>query len=175
MAITRDEAARRFFYDPEVGMLFHRERDRAEFKSEADFRRHLLFVGKPVGKNATGYVTVEINGKTVPAHRIIWIIANGEIPCGMMIDHINGVRNDNRIGNLRLADAAINSRNKFNKSNNSSGYPGVDYVKRYDRYRARINVGGHEIHLGHFREKNDAILARMEAEREHGFITRMSA
>lgn len=66
--------------------------------------------------NKKGYLvaTLHLDGerKQIKLHRAIWIAANGRIPEELVIDHINGIKNDNRIENLRLADAKLNSQNR---------------------------------------------------------------
>lgn len=66
-----------------------------------------------VGSHKKGeYVRVKIGGIRYPVHRIVWELFYGPIPDGMFIDHINGVKDDNRIENLRLA---TNQQNQFNR------------------------------------------------------------
>lgn len=85
--------------------------------------------GKEVGfKNGNkGYKYVQVGDKKVPIHRFIWEAFNGEIPEGMEIDHINTIRNDNRLCNLRMVSSSQNKRNpitieKYTQSNsNHSG------------------------------------------------------
>ena len=76
--------------------------------------------------NVNGYVvfTLHFNGRRaqIKAHRAIWLFVNGKIPNGLFIDHINRKRSDNRIANLRLADAKLNAENRrrYAGSNNPS-------------------------------------------------------
>ena len=68
--------------------------------------------GNVIGtKKLNGYITVTLNGKQLLAHRIVWEAFNGEIPEGMEIDHINAIRNDNRLENLRLTTPKENRNN----------------------------------------------------------------
>jgi hypothetical protein len=68
-------------------------------------------ISRSVGTNGgKGYIHLRV-GKTFKlAHRLIWEHVNGPIPKGMSIDHINGVRSDNRIVNLRLVTHQENIR-----------------------------------------------------------------
>ena len=82
------------------------------------------------------------------------------------IDHINGVKTDNRLCNLREATISQNNMNRGLQSNNSSGSTGVDKIKN-GRWRARINVNKKEIHLGYFIEKSDALKAFGDAQKKY--------
>lgn len=78
--------------------------------------------------NADGYVLIMVGGKQVREHRFVWEQAYGPIPPGVEIDHINGVRDDNRIENLRLVTHAQNNRNSAPLELRS--YPsGIDIVE----------------------------------------------
>ena len=97
-------------------------------------------------------------------------MANGIIPNGMQIDHINHIRNDNRLMNLRLVSAKVNSRNMSKKTCNTSGLTGVYYASRYvNPWRALIRVDGKRVTLGSFATKEEAKLARKNAEIKYGF------
>lgn len=67
------------------------------------------------------------NGKTLYIHRAIWQIANGEIPVGFVIDHIDGNPLNNSLNNLRCIPTVTNSRNKSRNKRNSSGVTGVRF------------------------------------------------
>ena len=114
--------------------------------------------------DSNGYVNVKIDGTTHKAHRLIWEYKYGPIPEGMQIDHINGVRNDNRISNLRLATRLENSQNKKRRTDNSSGATGVTYNKASGLWLARIGVDGERVYLGSFATKEEAEAARVEAK-----------
>ena len=87
-------------------------------------------------------------------------------PNNKLTDHINGNPLDNRECNLRPCTYAENSRNSKMPSDNTSGYKGVDFSKRLNKWRARIFFEGHEKSLGLYDNKEDAIKARRKAEKE---------
>jgi len=61
--------------------------------------------------DSIGYRVVSIYGKSYKEHRLVWIYHNGDISEGMQIDHVNRIKNDNRIENLRLATSSSNGLN----------------------------------------------------------------
>ena len=96
------------------------------------------------GANATvgcldrqGYVRGSVDGERVSEHRIIWIWFNGAIPEGMVIDHINGERADNRIENLQC----ISQRENISRSYGRKLPTGV-YKERESSYRAVVMIDG---------------------------------
>ena len=88
-----------------------------------------------------------------------------DAPPGINVDHINGNTLDNRRVNLRLATQADNLRNLSLKSSNTSGYKGVSYVARRDKYRAYITLNKKAKHLGYFIEPVEAARAYDKAAR----------
>lgn len=110
-----------------------------------------------VAKNK--YLRGAVNGVTFYAHRIAWAMHHGQWP-EHDIDHINGVRNDNRICNLRSVNRKDNMQNRAISSNNTSGTMGVSYSRRHNLWC--VTIGGH--HVGWFSCKENAVVARKDAE-----------
>lgn len=115
-----------------------------------------------------GYIQININGSPKKAHRLAWLYMTGEFPKGQ-IDHINHIRTDNRFSNLRVVNNQENHQNRPMQKNNTSGFVGVYLYKRTGKYLAYIQKNGIKIHLGIFHNIDDAILARKNANIEHGF------
>lgn len=68
------------------------------------------FVGKKAGsKDQKGYLAICFGSKKIKLHRLVWFIENGTWP--KEIDHINGIKTDNRIQNLRAVDRRQNMSN----------------------------------------------------------------
>ena len=86
---------------------------------------------------------------------------------GYDYDHENRNPLDNRKENLRVASSQENSRNRTIQRNNTSGFVGVSWHKRSNKWTAQIKVDGQLIHLGIFTEKYDAIIARLKAEMKY--------
>ena len=106
-----------------------------------------------------GYHTIDArdaDAKTVV--RMPWLIV------GKNYDHINRNPLDNRKLNLRQASKKENNRNHSIVSNNTSGFSGVTWVKRINKWCARITVDNKRKHLGYYSDKNDAIISRLRAE-----------
>jgi hypothetical protein len=108
----------------------------------------------------TGYVIAR-RGKyeNIRIHRMILDLTDNRT-----IDHINLDKMDNRKVNLRICNASQNEMNKRAGSNNTSGCRGVSYIKKFDRWRASITAYGKRVYLGQFKNIEDAIRVRKEAE-----------
>ena len=88
------------------------------------------------------------------------------IPCDGVIDHINGDGLDNRRKNIRPCSVQENSRNRHGQANNTSGFVGVCWNCASKKWYARICVSGKNINLGLFSDIEDAICARIKAEKK---------
>lgn len=115
---------------------------------------------------AHGYLHVKLHGKKYMAHRLAWLLHTGSRP-SQQLDHINGVRDDNRIDNLRECTPAENQQNLTKYKNNSSGVQGVCWHKRDEKWMARINVDGKCINLGYFNTVEEATAARAAAKQKY--------
>jgi len=105
-------------------------------------------VGSVVGSlNNTGYISSMIDQKNYLHHRLAWLYTHGYFP-PEDVDHIDGVRTNNRLENLRLASRYQNCQNAARRSDNSSGTPGVVQVGK--RWRSRVTLLGVHHHVGYF-------------------------
>lgn len=118
-------------------------------------------------KRDDGYIEIGFAGRAYRAHRLAWAFVHGAWPEGLL-DHKNGVRDDNRLVNLRLTTRSLNLQNQRKpRSNNRTGLLGVSPVKRRqgNAWRATIKVDGKHLHLGSFDCPQKAHRAYLKAKR----------
>lgn len=143
----------RFYYNPETGELFR------IFKCR---------IKKTGSLNTLGYIQTRFLGRYCLVHRIVWVIYYGKNPSNQ-IDHIDGVKCNNRIINLREATHQQNQFNKTHNKNSKSEKRGVHYDKEINKWVAQIVWNGKNTKLGRFLTKEEAILAYQEKAKElHG-------
>ena len=102
--------------------------------------------------NSDGYLQFCIDYKMYLQHRVAWLYAYGEFPKGDL-DHINRVKTDNRLCNLRVVTSFENSQNKPPAKNNL--YPHVHWVDQKNRFRVRIRSAG-KAYVKFFKSLEDA-------------------
>ena len=151
--ITQDFLKELFHYDSETGQVF-----RKTTNSKGAGKK-----GDPVGSlTEAGYLRTSISGRRHQVHRLVWCWVTGEWPeKGMIVDHINGNRADNRWENLRLCTASQNSFNRKVQRESKTGFTGV-YI---DARNGKFLVKGGGKRLGSFDTLNEAVAARLRFER----------
>jgi HNH endonuclease len=142
-------------YDPLTGSLAWRE------------SRGSVAAGKVCGTaDKHGYLVVRVDGRLYKAHRLAWMHLHGNWPAGV-IDHINHCPADNRAENLRDVTQAVNGGNLLGpKKGNASGFLGVHYCRRSNRFIAEIKLNRKKRHIGAFRTAEEASSAYLTAKRE---------
>lgn len=152
----------RFDYDREAGKLYWR------YQPDWPAQWNVRFAGAEAGCDTNGYISVNLDGHLLRAHRIIWAMDTGAWPEGIL-DHINHHTADNRMSNLRQVTVSENSKNMLRRSRNTTGVTGVYQNPKSLKYIAQIRYNKKTHHLGSFDDKEDARKARREAERKHGY------
>jgi len=156
--LTQERLKELFNYNPNTG-AFTRLKTRCAMAQKGDSAGY---------KRTDDYVVIFIDGHTYRCHRLAWLYVHGEFP-EKHIDHINGVRFDNRIANLRCVDNKENSKNQRLSKRNTSGVYGVYYETNEGVWAARIRTNHKRYYLGRYKDKFEAICARKSAENKYGF------
>lgn len=162
--LTSEYVAKRLDYNPETGIFMWKTPTAKKLKP-----------GDVAGcLHKSGYIKIILDGVSYWAHRLAWLYYYKEWPKGetYQIDHINGHRADNRIANLRLVTNMKNTRNHILYKHNTSGANGVCFNTQSGKWQAYIRIDGHQKHLGYFLNYEDAVSARAQAEKEHGYTVR---
>jgi HNH endonuclease/AP2 domain len=159
-----------FSYDSETGVLHWKVRPLAHFSDTQHMTAwNTRYAGRPVGHVArNGYIGTHLPKQCALAHRVVWAMCYGD-PALSQIDHIDGDRANNRIGNLRLATASENSHNSRMRKHNKHEAKGVCYDKNRHKWSAYITHEYKNIFLGRFITIEEAHLAYCAAaDRLHG-------
>jgi hypothetical protein len=155
---ARDEVIALLDYNPETGIFRWKSMD----------IRHKRLVGAEAGRlHANGYREIYLGKRLVKAHRLAWPIVHEVDPGDKLIDHINRVRSDNRIANLRLASGKENVANRTPRRTSKSGYRGVHFSAREKRYIAKIRRNGRSDTLGMFSTAAEASATYEKAASEY--------
>lgn len=144
-----------FDYNPETGEL------RWKVKAATNTR-----IGSLVDCRSNGYILVRFRWRLYKAHRVIWLLHYGEWPVDQL-DHINRVRHDNRIANLRLATNTQNNINKPKQANNTSGFKGVSWNKDCNKWQSHIRINKRSFYLGLFETKEEASEKYLSIAKSH--------
>ena len=168
---TPEELRNLLDYCPDTGVLTWRKREDGSRESKIF---NAQFAGKQAGsKGNRGYLVVGfsgMNGRNCDkylAHRVALMIHHGCI-CEE-IDHTNHIRTDNRLCNLRFATRQENCINASMRSNNTSGFTGVSWDSRRQKWAVLAQQGNVKHFIGRYESMIDAIAARIGASNMHGF------
>lgn len=127
---------------------------------------HKVHPGSKAGyENNNGYIEISISCKYYKSHRLAWLYIHGEMPSDQ-IDHINGIKNDNRISNLRQADNYQNCSNRPKDKRNTSGHKGIYWVPERAAWRVIIRFNWKAHSFGYFEDKDEAIKMANKAREE---------
>lgn len=108
-----------------------------------------------------GYRNVRVEGRLCKEHKVIWLIKKGYWP--EELDHKDGVRDNNKIDNLRDIGAVGNAQNRKVRKDSKTKIPGVSLYKG-SRFTSRLCINGKRNHLGHYESILEAALARHAGE-----------
>jgi hypothetical protein len=159
--LTQQELMRNLHYDPASGIFVR--------IATASPNAQMGTIAGSVKQN--GYRRINVRYASHAAHRLAFLYMTGEFP-PEVVDHINGIRDDNSWANLRAISQAENQRNRCLPKSNTSGACGVYWKKPRRRWEASIIVNQVTRFLGHFPTKAEAIAARKLAEVQYGFSER---
>jgi hypothetical protein len=119
-----------------------------------------VYVGKEVSsKRNTGYISIGIKNKDYLVHRLAWLYVYGYLP--NYIDHVNNIRADNRIENLREVTKTQNNQNSAIRKNNTSKVKNVTWHKQCKKWHVSICANNKRMSFGLY---NDLELAKLVAE-----------
>jgi hypothetical protein len=154
--LTAEQVREHLNYDPETGIFTRKKATTGRYGRAGAvcgaFDRH-------------GYLVITITSVRNAAHRLAWLYVHGEWP-KQQIDHINHVKTDNRIANLRDVSGNVNQQNKIrSQRQNKLGLLGVHRFR--GSFIAQITIGGTAKNLGSFGSPEDAHAAYVEAKRRH--------
>lgn len=127
-------------------------------------RRGSCLAGSVAGaKRPDGYIQINIDNKFYLAHRLAWFYTQGYFPENE-VDHINRIKDDNRLTNLREVTSQCNARNVACLCNNTSSVKGVSWAKANQKWCSKIKVNGKTFNLGYQKSFDEAVCLRLMAE-----------
>jgi hypothetical protein len=143
------EARKKYKYDEKTGNFYWAIKPKNGNKSIGDLAGSI---------DSNGYLTLRVFNKIIKAHRLAWAFCYGNFP-NKVIDHINHIKTDNRIHNLRDVSNAENLHNpRGSQINNKLNL--LNIRKKQNKYVVQINKAQKRFHIGVYKTINDALRAR---------------
>lgn len=143
-------------YDPETGVFTWLIRS-----------ANCIQIGDVAGGAVTsGHLMIRVDGVRYSAHRLAWLYVYGYWPTEQT-DHVNGIRNDNRIANLREATRYENSQNRGITKGRGPFSMGTSYRKDLQKWSSHIRVNKKLKSLGHYATQEEAHMAYVAAKLEY--------
>ena len=162
--LTQEELKKLLHYNPETGVFTWKVKTSNRVKV-GDVAGHI---------NKTGYLQIGVSGNLYQSHRLAWLYMTGKWPKDH-IDHINGIKDDNRWPNLREATHRQNQFNTVSHRNTSSKYKGVSWDKSVKKWRAKAMLDKKTRNLGVFDCEHEAALVYNQfALKHHGEYARFN-
>ena len=155
--LTRERLKELMYYDPETGVF--------TWKCSPSKKIRIGAVAGCV--LPTGYMVIGIDREVFLSHRLAWLYVHSEFPSEtLQIDHRDGVRSNNKLGNLRCVTPKVNKQNQRNaRVDSSSGIIGIRPCG--SRWEARIVICGKRHYLGLFDTQEEAHSAYLNAKRKY--------
>lgn len=132
-------------YDPDTGIFTWR------------VTRPGAIAGRVAGceRTGTGYIRIRVDYKLYQAHRLAVLYMEGVWP-EHEVDHINGIKTDNAWDNIRKCTQSENLKNLKMNSRNKSGYKGVSWNKRMNKWQVQAVLNRETFYLGHYSDVHEA-------------------
>lgn len=141
---------------------------RVTLVDDCDYRTLSMLAWQSInGKHVSHSYRTGGHVKNILMHVMIAGWMGLEIPPGHEVDHKNRDPFDNQRDNLRVVTRSLNAHNSDIQVNNTSGVTGVSWHEVQGKWQVRIIVRKQSIQLGYFSRFEDAVAARIAAERRY--------
>lgn len=158
--LTQDLIAKVLRYDSTTGVLF--------WTTNVHSKRAIPNSRAGSLVRTTGYRNITLFGRSYLEHHLIWFICKGVWPNGQL-DHIDQVRDNNRISNLREVTVSENARNRSRRKNTTTGEAGIWYNRKTRKYVAEITLNGKKVYQKSFDDPDEAVRERKIQSIQLGF------